>query len=105
MYVSSPKGELYGFCPAKVARDDFETTSLYNMLIVIAETGQLLESNGISNQPAWLIDELSWFLPKYSAYKFANQISMVFGSDDKPNQTKPKQATRPGQSKKPRRGV
>lgn len=99
MYVSSNKGEHYGFCPSKVARDDFETAAIYHMLVVIAETGQLLDGNGVANQPAWLIEELAWFLPKYSAYKFANQISMVFGSDEKPKQT-----ARP-ERKKPRRGV
>jgi len=98
MYVSSPKGELYGFCPAKVARDDYETVSLFHTLIVTAETGQLLEPGGISGQPSWYVDELAWFLPRYNSFKFASQAAMVFGSDEKPKPS----PERPG--KKHRRG-
>lgn len=83
MYVSSPKGELYGFCPSKVARDDHETLMLFNALVVMAETGQLLVGGGLCNQPSWLIDELAWFLPRYNTYKFAQNASMLFGSDEK----------------------
>lgn len=92
MYVHSAQGQLYGFCPAKLMRgDDPEALQLYSILVVVAETGQLLEGGGISAQPAWFIDELAWFLPKYSAYKFGRQAAMVFGGGD----NKPKAAASP----------
>lgn len=101
MYVSSPKGELYGFCPAKVARDDLEAVSVFRLLVVVAETGQLLDDGGINAQPSWLIDELSWFLPRYGNLKTASHAAMVFGSGD----DKPKPQPEKARAKKGRRGV
>lgn len=78
-------GPLYGFCPSKVARDDPEASQLYNLLVVIAETGQLLVAGGVAEQPDWLVSELAWFLPQYSTHKSARIIGMCFGGgDDKP---------------------
>lgn len=75
-------GTLYGFCPAKAARDDPEAHQLYSLLVVIAETGQLLVAGGVVDQPDWLIDELSWFLPRYAMHKFGRQAAMCFGGGD-----------------------
>lgn len=77
-----PGGQRYGFCPAK-ATWDHEVVSLYNALVVIAETGQLPEAGGLNAQPDWLIDHLAWFLPNYQLHRFANQARMLFGDSKK----------------------
>ena len=75
-------GSLFGFCPSKVARDDHETSEVYRLLVVVAETGQLLVGGGLLDQPAWFIEELAWFLPRYSSYKFARQAAMCLGGGE-----------------------
>lgn len=36
-------------------------------------------AGGLNDQPAWLIDTLSWFLPKYELMKFGARMDMIFG--------------------------
>lgn len=74
MYVQKG-GQLYGFCPAK-STWDVEVGLLYSLLVVIAETGQLPQAGGINDQPAWIIDELAWFLPSYSMLKYSKMAEM-----------------------------
>ena len=74
-------GPQFPFCPGK-ATWDAEAVSAYRLLLVVAETGSLYESGGIANQPSWLIDMLSWFLPRYNDLKFFSRARAVLGSGE-----------------------
>ena len=67
MYVEKGGG-LYGFCPGK-ATWDTEATSVFRMLIIAAETGTMLESGGIYDQPDWWVELVSEFIPKHNQQK------------------------------------
>ena len=71
-------GGLYGFCPAK-ATWDHEATSLYRLLLLSAETGALLKTGGIADQPGWFMDLAAWFLPKYSELRFYSRAKAILG--------------------------
>ena len=77
MYVFQG-GNMYGFCPGK-ATWDMETLWLFKLLIVSAESGTLLCSGGIAEQPSWFINMLSWFLPIYDNAKFAMKAKSILG--------------------------
>lgn len=77
MYVHKG-GTLYDFCPGK-ATWDTEAVTLFGLLALSSETGVMLESGGINDQPAWYIDMLAWFMPLYSTAKFLRQASAIFG--------------------------
>ncbi len=72
-------GTPFGFCPAK-ANWDSEVVSVYNILTLSCETGQLYESGGISDQPYWFVDLLSWFAPMYDNNKFISRFRMIANS-------------------------
>jgi hypothetical protein len=36
-------------------------------------------AGGLYDQPAWLMDLLSWFLPKYEIMKFLRKADMILG--------------------------
>lgn len=78
-------GGLYGFCPAKVIRDDYETSSLFKVFVIASETGQLPYDGSIMNQPEWVVDILSWFAPLYSKLKWISNAKMILpaGNDKK----------------------
>lgn len=71
-------GDLYGFCPGKAFRDA-EAMLTFRLLVVSAETGAMYNEGGISNQPEWFIDLLSWFLPVYDTVKFYAKVKGVVG--------------------------
>ena len=77
MYVHRG-GTLYGFCPAKATWYP-DISNLFRLLSISAETGKMLKSGGISSQPAWFIDLLGWFLPRYNQTKFASNVRAVLG--------------------------
>jgi len=81
MYVYQG-GDTYGFCPAKSTWDS-ETQELFKLLLISTETGQLLYNGGICNQPAWYIDLLAWFLPRFDNMRFASKAEMILGGDGK----------------------
>jgi hypothetical protein len=84
-------GELYGFCPAK-ATWDFEAVSIFRLLIVAAETGNInLIVGGIMDQPDWWVEQISWFIPKYKQLQFVQKVRMVLG-DGKSSSIKPPRA-------------
>jgi len=49
---------------------------------VACEQKVLLNSGGISDQPGWFIELLSWFAPNYDMQKFMQKARMVLGTDD-----------------------
>lgn len=72
-------GELYGFCPAK-AGWDIEILSIFRLLIVAAETGNILLTPGaIQDQPDWWIEQVSWFVPRYKQIQFISRVKMIVG--------------------------
>jgi hypothetical protein len=72
-------GELYGFCPAK-ATWDMEIVSVFKLLILSAETGNIVLVQGaIEDQPAWWLDQVSWFVPKYKQIQFISRVKMIIG--------------------------
>jgi len=84
-------GELYGFCPAK-ATWDHEAVTLYRSLIVSFNCGTMWEDGSLSEQPAWWVNLLSWFIQKYGHEVFVARAKMVLGdgSDSKKiNQARP----------------
>lgn len=74
----SKGGELYSFCPGKATRD-FEAVSLYNAVVLTAETGALWEGGGISNQPAWYMELVTYYVPLYNELRFISRAKMVLG--------------------------
>ena len=72
-------GELYGFCPAKATWDQ-EIVSVFKLLILSAETGNInLVQGAIEDQPAWWLDQVSWFVPKYKQIQFISRVKMIIG--------------------------
>lgn len=71
-------GPFYSFCPAKVSWD-WETVYIFRMLIVCSDTGTMLTSGGVADQPTWFIELLSWFLPMYDRIKFSSKAKMILG--------------------------
>lgn len=100
MYIHKG-GNLYGFCPGK-ATWDTETSELYRLMVVVAETGHMPLAGGILDQPGWFVDELGWFLPEYSLAKFGRQASLVFGGSTQSNAPTP-QAPPPDTGQRGRR--
>jgi hypothetical protein len=74
----SPHGALYGFCPAKAAWDR-RVVSVYNALVVSAETGAQWQSGGIADQPAWWIELIAWFVPSYNELRFSQRARAILG--------------------------
>lgn len=87
MYVYKG-GALYGSCPGK-ATWDYENRTLFDMLVVSAETGTMLYNGGISDQPDWYIELLGWFVRAYGNIKFVSQQGMIWGSNKKQNSSLP----------------
>lgn len=77
-------GELYGFCPSKVARDDPATVALFRILMIAADTGVMLKAGGIEDQPDWFVELLGWLMPRLDIAKFASKAQMVLGSSSSP---------------------
>ena len=75
-------GNLYSFCPAKTTWDK-NLFSLYNLLVISAETGALYTSGGMDCQPDWFIDLLAWFLPLYLDSKFYSRAKAILGDQTK----------------------
>jgi hypothetical protein len=62
-------------------------------MVVAAEQKSLLVAGGISDQPAWFVSMLSWFIPAYDTLKFASRARMILG-DEKPTVNKRESAKR-----------
>lgn len=85
MYINDTR-HLFSFCPGK-ATWDHEAVERFNILLLTAETGQMLVAGGMIDQPEWFIDNASWFVPKYDSIKFSNRMSMIFGSNKENKKT------------------
>ncbi len=77
-----PGGLKHSFCPAKATWDS-ETRSIFELLTVSAESGAMLVEGGLSKQPAWWVETLSWFLPAYDRAKFANRVRSILPGGSK----------------------
>ena len=77
MYVYQG-GDLYGFCPAKATWDAW-TVTMYRTLHCAVTTGAQWSSGGLSEQPEWWIDLLSWFSTRYDMTNFNRKAVMVLG--------------------------
>lgn len=77
VYISKG-GDTYGFCPAK-ATWDHEITNMFRVLLIAAETGCMINTGGIAEQPEWWIDLLAWFLPRYNNAKFFGRVQAIVG--------------------------
>lgn len=84
-------GASYGFCPAKSSWDP-RIVSLFRLLVLSYETKQLLYSGGIAQQPAWFVDLLSWFIPRYDELKFYSRAKAILGEDTKKSKLKGSQS-------------
>ena len=79
MYIE-PGGEQYGFCPSKATWDP-NLYRTYQLLVVAAESGAMIEAGGLRDQPAWWIETLGWFLPRYDSKKFQSRMGSVLGNE------------------------
>jgi hypothetical protein len=77
-------GELYNFCPGKATRD-FEAVSLYNTVILTAETGALWSDGGIADQPTWFMELVTSFVPLYNELRFYSRAKAILGDGKKGN--------------------
>jgi len=85
------EGEQFSFCPGK-ATWDHTVSSIYGALTITAETGNLWNIGGISDQPEWFIELLSIFLMRYNDHKFYSRAQAILGDGkSKPSQTSSKQ--------------
>ena len=82
-------GPSFGFCPAKVLRDDYETSQTYRTLVTILETGSLPDSGGINDQdPIWgeLVSEFGPYRRKKEFFSNVYQIATAAGLTGGANQ-------------------
>lgn len=93
----SRAGNLYGFCPGK-ATWDIEVQAVFNILLITAETGAMYRSGGITDQPEWYLELLSFFIPIYDRLKFIAKANMIIG-DSKPKPSVAKHKSRGGRGR------
>jgi hypothetical protein len=77
MYVEKG-GELYGFCPSKATWDP-HLAETFRLLVITSETGVMLSSGGIVDQPDWYVEALGWFLPRYQQTKLGMYAKSFLG--------------------------
>jgi len=70
-------GPTFGFCPAKVLRDDLEAATIYQTLIAILETGTWPEEGGLNNQEHFWVELVSEFGPFRRSLEFQDRYSQV----------------------------
>lgn len=71
-------GEQFSFCPGKATWDP-TVSNIFSSLMISAETGNLWNSGGISEQPSWFIELLSIFLMRYNDHKFYSRAQAILG--------------------------
>jgi len=84
-------GPSFGFCPAKVTRDDPTAMMIFKTLIAILETGTWPDEGGLNNQEYFWIDLVSTFGPLKKTLEFNEKFNTVAksfnsgkGSNNKP---------------------
>lgn len=75
-------GPMFGFCPGK-ATWDLQASSILRLLILAAETGVMYHDGGLSEQPQWWVELLSWFIPRYNDRKFIMRVESIVGDGSK----------------------
>lgn len=70
-------GPLFGFCPAKVERDDPETMSIFALLSAILETNTWPQAGGIEEQEYFWVELVSEFGPFRRSLEFNQRYEMV----------------------------
>lgn len=73
----SSGGASFGFCPAKVLRDDLYTVSLYKTLVCILETGTWPSAGGLDNQAEFWIDLVAEFAPYRRQVEFHQRFTLI----------------------------
>jgi hypothetical protein len=74
-------GTTYGFCPAK-STWDHALVNWYNILVIVAETGQIPDGKPLVEQDAEFIEVLAWFLPRYQQLRFAQNAEIILGGSE-----------------------
>lgn len=62
-----------------MARDDPATVQVFRILMLAAETGAMLKTGGIEEQPDWFVELLGWLIPKLDMTKFTSKAQMILG--------------------------
>lgn len=91
-------GPTFGFCPAKVARDDPYAMMVYKMLIAILETGLWPDKGGLYDQDVNWIDLVAEFGPLRKTLEFNEKFKTVaqsLGGGKNPSNTPPRKGRRP----------
>jgi hypothetical protein len=70
-------GPTFGFCPAKVSRDDSETLMIFQTLIAILETGTWPDKGGINDQEFIWVELVSDFGPYLDELKFSKRLGII----------------------------
>ena len=70
-------GSQFGFCPAKIERDDQETLMIFNTLIAILITGNWPDNGSMNEQESIWVELISEFGPLYDEMKFNQRLSKV----------------------------
>lgn len=73
----SPGGPTFGFCPAKIERDDFETTAIFQKLTAILETGTWPKAGGIDDQEYFWVDLVADFGPMRRTMEFNDRFGAI----------------------------
>lgn len=73
-------GPTFGFCPAKILRDDPGTYDLYVNLIAILETHTWPRSGGIDEQDSEMVELVAQFGPLRRDMEFRERFRMVSSS-------------------------
>ena len=50
--------------------------------MIAAETGAMLTSGGLSDQPEWFMELLGWLIPRLDSIKFISKATMILGKSD-----------------------
>jgi hypothetical protein len=70
-------GPSFGFCPAKVLRDDQSSVVIFKTLIAILETGTWPDSGGLNEQESYWIDLVAEFGPMKKSLEFNQKFNAV----------------------------
>lgn len=77
MYIQEG-GNPYSFCPGK-SQWDPRVAERLRLLMLCAETGNMLVPGGVHDQPDWFIDLLAWFIPVYKQTVVLMYAKMFLG--------------------------
>jgi len=60
-----------------------EIMQMFKLLVLSYELKSLLNSGGLAEQPAWYIELLGWFVPRYDEIKFYSRAQSILGDGSK----------------------